>query len=151
MTGGNVFITPVDAAAHHVLADDLDADGLRDLKSRGYSPALILETSPGNHQAIIKLPTSAAPKAAVNEWFKDLNADLGDSKITGLIHPLRLAGFENRKNKHQADDGRFPFVRLVEATNRFCARATELVRTYANRAEVRSVAERSTGLRSART
>jgi len=131
--GGNVFITPIDPAVHHVLADDLSIDSLAELKSRGYSPAVVLETSPGNHQAVLKVPVGAAPKDAANEWFKDLNRDLGDQKITGMVHPFRLAGFENRKDKHRRGDGRFPFVRLVEAANRICARSTELVREYALR------------------
>lgn len=131
--GGNIFITPLDPAVHHVLADDLTPAGLTALKERGYAPALTLETSPGNHQAVLKVPVAAAPKGATNTWFKDLNRDLGDQKITGLIHPFRLAGFENRKAKHQAEDGRFPFVRVVEAVNRICGRATELVRAYAAR------------------
>lgn len=131
--GGNVFLTPIDPAVHHVLADDLTATGLDDMRRRGYAPALTLETSPGNHQAVLKVPVGAAPKESVNEWFKDLNRDVGDAKITGLIHPFRLAGFENRKDKHQGEDGRFPFVRVVEAVNRLCGRATELVRAYAAR------------------
>jgi hypothetical protein len=133
--GGNVFITPIDDAVHHVLVDDLSASSLATLKTRGYAPAVTLETSPGNHQAIIKVPVSAGPKEAANEWFKDLNRDLGDQKITGLIHPFRLAGFENRKEKHQAPDGRFPFVHLVEAANRLCSRAVQLVRAYTAKLE----------------
>lgn len=139
--GGNVFITPIDPAVYHVLADDLTADGLADLERRGYAPALVLETSTGNHQAVLKVPLSAAPKADANEWFKDLNRDLGDQHITGLIHPFRLAGFENRKDKHQAADGRYPFVGLVQAVNRLCNRATDLVKAYAERRQ--GEAERS--------
>jgi len=129
--GGNIFVTPIDTAVHHVLADDLSVDALAELRSRGYQPAVVMETSPGNHQAILKVPVDVAPKVATNEWFKDLNRDLGDQKITGMIHPFRLAGFENRKDKHRAADGRFPFVRLVEAVNRICARSAELAKVYA--------------------
>lgn len=132
--GGNIFVTPLDPAVHHVLVDDLDGDALQALKARGYRPATVLESSPGNLQAVLKVPVVAAPKEAVNEWFKDLNRDLGDEKIVGLAHPFRLAGFENRKEKHRAD-GRFPFVRVVEAVNVACRRAMELVRAYARQTE----------------
>lgn len=125
--GANVFITPLEEGVHHVLIDDLKSDGLASLTSRGYAPAVVLETSPGNHQAVLKV---AAPKAATNEWFKDLNRDIGDDRIVGLSHPLRLAGFQNRKEKHQAKDGRFPFVRLVEAVNRLCGRSKAVVAAY---------------------
>lgn len=131
--GGNIFVTPIDAAIHHVLVDDLRTEQLTELRSRGYNPAVILESSPGNHQAVLKVPTSIASKEAVNMWFKDLNRDLGDQKIVGLIHPFRLAGFENKKAKHQQADGHFPFVKVVEAVNRMCGRAVELVQTYASR------------------
>lgn len=137
--GGNVLITPIDPAMHHVLIDDLDADALQALKGRGYHPATVLESSPGSFQAVLKVPTATAPKDAVNAWFKDLNRDLGDEEIVGLSHPMRLAGFENRKEKHRGADtsaeGRFPFVRVVEAVNVACRRAVELVRHYARQAE----------------
>jgi hypothetical protein len=126
-SGANLFVTPVDQDVHHVLVDDLSADRLKELRSRGYSPAVVLESSPGNFQAVIKV---AGPKDAVNSWFKDLNRDLGDAKIVGLRHPFRLAGFENRKEKHKQADGRFPFVRLVEAVNRLCGRSAAVVKVY---------------------
>lgn len=131
--GGNVFVTPIDRAVRHVLIDDLKASGLEELRGRGYAPALVLETSPENFQAVLKVPAEL-PKDATNDWFKDLNRDIGDAKITGLVHPLRLAGFQNRKERHaEADDGRRPFVRVVEAVNTLCARAIEVVKAYASR------------------
>lgn len=131
--GGNIFITPHDDAARHVLIDDLKPQGVEALSERGYSPALLLETSPQNFQAVLKVPASL-DKDAANEWFKDLNRDLGDQKITGLVHPMRLAGFQNRKEKHaEADDGRRPFVRVIEAVNRFCGHAAQVIQHYAQR------------------
>ena len=137
--GWNIFLTPLDPAVHHVLVDDLTAVGLAELHSRGYAPAAVLETSPGSHQAIVKIPVTAAPKADVNNWFKDVNRDLGDPKITGLVHPMRLAGYQNRKAKHEQPDGHFPFVKLVAAVNRLCNRAGELVRAYAARKTTESL------------
>lgn len=130
LTGGHVYVTPIDPAAHHVLIDDLDGKRLDEMRREGYSPAAVLESSPGNFQAILKVATTA-PKEAVNRWFRDLNRARGDDRITGLAHPFRLAGFENRKPKHQQPDGRFPFVRLVESVNTFCARAKAVVAQYA--------------------
>lgn len=131
--GGNIFITPIDSAVRHVLIDDLKGDSLVTLRERGYAPALVLETSPNNFQAVLKVP-AALRKDASNEWFKDLNKDLGDEKITGLVHPMRLAGFQNRKEKHaEADDGRRPFVRVVEAVNRICVKAISVIQEYARK------------------
>jgi hypothetical protein len=137
--GGNIFLTPIDAAAWHVLADDLTARGLDDLTDRGYAPAIVMETSPGNYQAVLKIPKTGGSEAAANAWFRDLNRDLGDQRITGLTHPFRLAAYENRKEKHRGRDGRFPFVRLAEATNRFCGKALAVVRAYAQQLQAELV------------
>ena len=131
--GGNIYVTPIDKAARHVLIDDLTGANLEHLRNRGYSPANVLESSPGSFQAILKIPAKL-DKDATNEWFKDLNRELGDPKITGLRHPFRLAGFQNAKPKHrEADNGRLPFVKLVEAVNRICGHATAQVRAYIDR------------------
>lgn len=128
--GGNVYVTPVEPGIHFALVDDLDGPGLANLRSRGYNPATVTETSPGSFQAVLKVH---GPKEAANAWFKDLNRDLGDARITGLAHPFRLAGFENRKEKHQTPEGRFPWVKLHEAVNRLCARSMAVVAAYAAR------------------
>jgi hypothetical protein len=128
--GGNIFVTPLDPSTRHVLVDDLAADDVAALKGRGYRVATLTQTSPGNHQAVIKVGTDL-PEDACNEWFKAMNRELGDARITGLSHPFRLAGFQNRKEKHQQPNGHYPFVRLIEATNRFCARARQVVQGMA--------------------
>ena len=125
--GANVFVTPIDDSVHHALIDDLKPHDLEAFQRLGYAPSLVLETSPDNHQAVVKIATSAAPRAAVNEWFKAINRELGDEKITGLIHPMRLAGFQNRKPKYCSEEGDFPFVRVVQATARLCERARVVV------------------------
>lgn len=130
LSGGNVFITPIDPAAHHVLIDDLDAENLLALAEKGHTPALVMETSPGSHQAVLKVD-GRYPKEAVNTWFKDMNREHGDRKIVGLIHPIRLAAFENRKAKHRDDvTGKFPWVRIRTAVNRFCERSRDVVHSY---------------------
>lgn len=125
--GGQVYVTPLDARVHHALVDDLSGDDLATLQAQGYAPATVIETSPGNHQAVVKILAKDAPAAAVNEWFKSINRELGDERITGLRHPMRLVGFQNRKPKYAQEDGRYPFVRLVEATRTFCAHAKAVV------------------------
>jgi hypothetical protein len=125
--GGNVFLTPVDPMVHFALIDDLSADNLAAFKGLGYAPATVVQTSPGSHQAVVKVLRNGVPDAAVNEWFKSTNRELGDERITGLAHPMRLAGFQNRKAKHQRPDGHYPFVRLLEAARGFCGRARVVI------------------------
>jgi hypothetical protein len=125
--GGNIFITPLDDRTHHALIDDVRQPEIDVLRAAGYSFATLVETSPGNHQGVVKIAASAAPATAVNEWFKAINRELGDEKITGLRHPMRLAGFQNRKAKYEDENGHFPFVRVVEAAKTFCAHAKAVV------------------------
>lgn len=125
--GGNVFLTPVDPMVHFALIDDLSADNLAAFKGLGYAPSTVVQTSPGSHQAVVKVLRNGVPDAAVNEWFKATNRQLGDERITGLSHPMRLAGFQNRKAKHQRPDGHYPFVRLLEVARGFCGRARVVI------------------------
>ena len=130
VAGANVFITPIDPAAYHVLVDDLDASRLAEMRQEGYQPAAVMESSPGSFQAVLKVDGRYA-KRDVNAWFKDMNRSRGDEAITGLVHPFRLAGFENRKPKHRNEAGRHPFVGLREALGTFCGRARQVIHTYA--------------------
>ena len=130
VAGANVFITPIDDAAYHVLVDDLDASRLAEMRREGYQPAAVMESSPGNFQAVLKVD-ARYEKRDVNAWFKDMNRSRGDEAITGLVHPFRLAGFENRKPKHRDEQGKHPFVGLREALGTFCGRARQVIHTYA--------------------
>lgn len=128
--GGNIYITPIDPAAEHLLVDDLDARTRQEMTSKGYTPTMVVESSPGSFQAVLKVPRQVGEKEDRNRVFKDINRTYGDEEINGLSHPFRLGGFENRKAKHQQEDGRFPFVKVVEAVNRFCTATVDLVRSY---------------------
>lgn len=139
--GGNIFVTPIDPDTQHMLVDDLRGDKLAEFQAKGYTPAVLIETSPGNHQAMLKVPTMLGTKEDRNEVFKDLNRTYGDEAITGLVHPMRLAGFENRKDKHRDAAGQFPFVRIISAVNGFCQRTMGLVRHYQLRREERAQEE----------
>jgi len=131
--GWNVFVTPIDMSNRYILLDDLTPATLRELRQEGYTPAVVQETSPGSLQAVLRAPRSQTPEAAANEFFKDMNRARGDEKIVGLEHPMRLAGFQNRKDKHRDDKEQYPFVKLREAVNVACSRTVAMVRSYADR------------------
>jgi len=82
-------------------------------RAKELKPALILQTSPKSAQALY-IVDGAKSKEATNKLFRDLNEQIGDPKINGLIHPMRLAGFTNRKPSYE-ENGRFPFVKILEA------------------------------------
>jgi hypothetical protein len=86
------------------------------MKTAGFNPAVVVETSPGNFQAWLNhgevLPKELSTRVArvLSEKFH------GDPSSADWRHFGRLAGFTNRKSRYKGDDGLFPFVKLIEAT-----------------------------------
>src|SRR6202521_6370754 len=132
--GRNIYIRP--AGEHSLsLIDDANIQVIERLKSEGFAPAVVLETSPGNFQAWLHhgqilpkhLSTFAARLLASRFGGELASAD--------WRHYGRLAGFTNRKDKHRRTDGTFPYVRLHEATGAVYSRAVAFL------AEVKSTYE----------
>src|ERR1700733_3772210 len=98
------------------------------MKRAGFSPAVVVETSPRNYQAWLKHPESlnkelsTAAARALAEKFG------GDRGAADWRHFGRLAGFTNRKAKYQdPDTGLYPFVRLIETRHRVYPEATHFI------------------------
>jgi hypothetical protein len=126
--GENLYYTPLSSNKHHILIDDMDRGKLERLIHDGYQPATVLESSPGNYQAIITLPKLGTPhdKDVGNRLAEFLNKEYGDPKLSGAIHPHRAPGYENRKPKHRREDGSYPEVRLLKAERRECVKTLAL-------------------------
>jgi len=126
--GENLYYTPLSDTRHHILIDDMSRDKLDKLIKDGYKPAAVIESSPGNYQAIITVPKLGTEhdKAVGNRLSDALNREYGDPKLSGAIHPHRAPGYENRKPKHMREDGTYPPVRLLRAERRDCARTLAL-------------------------
>jgi len=113
--GRNIYIRP---EGEHCLSliDDASIQVIERLKSEGFAPAVVVETSPGNFQAWLH-HGRVLPK-----YLSTLAARLLASRFGGDLasadwrHYGRLAGFTNRKDKYRKTDGTFPYVRLHEAT-----------------------------------
>ena len=142
--GENLYYTPLSDTKHHILIDDMNREKLDRLIADGYRPAVVLESSPGNYQAILTVPKLGTPhdKDVGNRLSDALNREYGDPKLSGAIHPHRAPGFENRKPKHQRADGSYPEVRLLKAEPRECGKALALSREidaeYQRQAEQRA-------------
>lgn len=113
--GRNIYIRP--NGEHNLsLVDDLKAPAIAVMRRSGFTPAIVVETSPGNFQAWLKHPEplnkelgTAAAKALAEKFS-------GDRGAADWRHYGRLAGFTNRKEKYRdAVTGLHPFVRLMEA------------------------------------
>lgn len=128
--GENLYFTPLSGNKHHILIDDLNREKLERLVRDGYRPAVVLESSPGSLQAIITVQKLGTPhdKEVGNRLAEHLNHAYGDPKLSGCIHPHRAPGYENRKPKHQREDGSYPYVRLLKAERRECVETLLLSR-----------------------
>lgn len=116
--GYNIFITPMpDEKSRFILLDDIkNMDA-----AKAYDPCLILQTSPNSQQAVYKV-SGNADELATREFFNIVNKNNGDANISGLVHPLRLAGFTNRKAKYE-NNGQYPFVSVIHAQDTRSERA----------------------------
>jgi hypothetical protein len=136
--GRHIYIRP--AGEHSLsLIDDASIQVVERLKSEGFAPAVVLETSPGNFQVWLRhgqiLPkhlSTVAARLLASRYG-------GDLASADWRHYGRLAGFTNRKDKYRKTDGAFPYVRLHEATGVVYSKAVAFL------AEVKSIyeAERS--------
>jgi len=119
--GGNIYMrlgpSVRDDHPGVVLLDDLDHDAVDQLSRDGLEPCLVVETSSGNFQVWIRLASAGAvPYSTMGSVARHLARTYGgDERAVSPRQPGRLPGFTNRKPKHQQDDGRFPYVRLVHA------------------------------------
>jgi len=111
--GNNIYVRP---AGEHalVLVDDVKRSTIERMKLDGLEPAAVIETSPGNYQAWVKLsekPLSAEQRYAAAHFLAAKYQ--GDKNSIGSEHYGRLAGFTNQKPE-RAKDGRQPYVLAQE-------------------------------------
>jgi RepB DNA-primase from phage plasmid len=103
----NIIVRPLSDKVHFVQLDDLDAAGLSRV---GEAAFLILQTSPGNHQAWVAVSGLESPEEA-KDFSRRLRKGAGaDHSASGAT---RVAGTTNYKRKYEPD---FPMVRISAAT-----------------------------------
>ena len=132
--GRNIYIRP--CGEHDLsLIDDASPQTIELLKSEGFAPAVVLETSPRNFQAWL-CHGQILPKHLSTVAARLLASRFGgDHASADWRHYGRLAGFTNRKDKYRRKDGTFPYVRLHEATGAVYSKAVVFL------AEVRTLYE----------
>ena len=132
--GGHIFVRPA-GLSPLTLVDDLSAEAVGLMKRRGFEPAVLVETSPGNFQAWLKheqpLDREIAKEAAhaLAERFG------GDLSSASWRHFGRLAGFTNQKPSRRLASGLAPFVLLREAQGGIFSAAAGSRREAEQRAE----------------
>lgn len=138
----HIWIKP-DTADGLVLLDDLPWQTFSRLRRDGLPPACIVETSPGNFQAWIRLAqTQDATPEELHKFAAQILAGCygGDPASASSSHYGRLAGFTNRKTKHRRADGQYPFVLCREASGRTAPAGQDILQD-ARQSALRRVAE----------
>jgi len=128
----DVYIRPLGSVGL-ILADDLTGTAVEQLTRDGLEPAVVVETSPGNLQAwlrvsetpIAKELATAAARLIAERYHADPNS-------ADWRHFGRLAGFTNRKPEHTRD-GRQPYVLLREARGLLCEHGARLLQEAGER------------------
>lgn len=128
--GRNIYYTPISENQHHILIDDMDNESLAKLLADGYQPSAIIQSSPGNWQAVLTIDKLATEidRAIGNAIVSKLNKEYGDPNVSGEIHAHRAPGFMNRKQKHKMDDGSYPEVELSQTNAGRCSKTQLLAK-----------------------
>ncbi|MCX6593163.1 MAG: DNA-primase RepB domain-containing protein [Acidobacteria bacterium] len=124
--GAAIYVRPKGEHAFS-LVDDLTAEAVARMKAEGFTPAIVVETSPHNFQAwlnhgeALDKRTSTAAARALADRFG------GDPGAADWRHFGRLSAFTNRKASYLRSDGLFPFVRTVELESDVYAEAHNFI------------------------
>lgn len=120
LKGRDIYLTPIDAAHHYLVVDDMTPDTLDAMTKNGWKPALVQESSAGNRQAILKVPRIDGPheQSVANALVVSLNREYGDPNFSGAVHPFRMAGFANKKPGRDN-----AFTRIISAAGVICEKA----------------------------
>jgi hypothetical protein len=110
--GAHIYIRPT-GESPYTLLDDLTPATLDQLSAEGYSPAAVVETSPGSFQAWLRHPQPLSKELGTLA-AKTLAAEFGaDRSAADWRRFGRAPGFTNRKPKHRNAQGLYPFARLT--------------------------------------
>ena len=136
--GFDVYITPLDPQHHYLVLDDMKSGASKLLAGLEFAPCLVQSSSKGNEQAVIKVTKVGRPdeQQLANRLVREMNAQHGDPRFSGVMHPFRMAGFSNKK-----PDRANAITRILQAGHRLCVRAAELLQQFRDAAD-RALAQR---------
>jgi len=113
--GRDIYIRPTGSSGLYLI-DDVPAVTVARMRAEGYTPAAVVETSPGNLQAWVRVSDTPLSTEEGTAVACDLAARYdGDMSSANWRHMGRLAGFTNQKEEHTQPDGRHPYARLHDA------------------------------------
>jgi len=125
-----------------ILVDDLDTAAILRLKHDGLPPTVVVETSPGNYQAWLRVSEEPIPPEQATMVARILAERYGgDPASADWRHFGRLAGFTNRKPKHRQAGGMQPFVLVREANGGTVGQGSQLLAEATERLQSAAVAQ----------
>lgn len=133
--GSNVYVRPSgDKNQGLILVDDLSIGKIEQMKKDGFEPAAVVETSPLNYQAWVRISESPLlPEVATIASKNVSKLYESDPNSADWRHFGRLAGFTNRKPEHTTEDGRNPWVLCHDASGMTARNGPELARKAQDR------------------
>lgn len=127
MRGHHIYVRPRGHTGL-ILVDDLCRAQLARMDDDGLVPACVVETSPLNYQAWLRVSDqSISPDlgTAIGELLQ-VRYD-GDPGCKDWRHFGRLAGFTNIKPHHVQENGLYPFVKLISTNGKVTPNAEQLI------------------------
>ncbi len=146
--GRDIYIRPTGSSGLYLI-DDVPAATVERMRAEGYTPAAVVETSPGNLQAWVRVSGTPLSNEEGTAVARDLAARYGgDLSSANWRHMGRLAGFTNRKEEHTQPDGRHPYARLHDAGGERAADAPAILDRARDQAPQgrRAAAEKGAGV-----
>jgi hypothetical protein len=140
--GNDIYIRPAQGETHAlILVDDVDGVTVAEMKARGHHPACVVETSPKNLQAWLKIDAEALSERLRATIAREAAQMYGaDPASADARHYGRLAGFTNRKGQYEDAYGRQPWVLCREASGQTIRHGAELVDQARQRLEAQALA-----------
>jgi len=136
--GRDIYIRPSGSSGLYLI-DDVPAATVDRMRAEGYTPAVVVETSPGNLQAWVRVSDTPLSKEEGTAVARELAARYdGDMSSANWRHMGRVAGFTNQKKEHAQPNGRHPYVRLHTADGKRAPAAPALL----DRAQVQATQSR---------
>lgn len=112
----HIYLRP-EAREPIVLVDDLSEAGVASMRADGLGALCVVESSPDNFQAWIRIAESPVPHELATGIGEVLATRYdADLRAKSFRQPGRAVGFTNVKPKHKQTNGLFPYVRLTEAS-----------------------------------
>jgi hypothetical protein len=138
--GADIYVRAANEGAGLVLVDDISLGATEKMKHDGLLPAVLVETSPANYQAWIRLSETLSPQLATAAAKELALRYHGDPASADWRHYGRLAGFTNCKPSRELEDGHRPWVLCHAAPGTLAPAGAEFMRfverTLKERAEV---------------